>query len=293
VTVVVATRDRPDSLSETIAALRHAIEPGDEVVIADSASADARTRDVAQAAGVRYVRSEVPGASVARNLGASLASGEVIAFTDDDCRPRPGWSRALAAAYVDPEVAFVTGPVVGADGGTAADTVDLGRVVWRWPADPGLMGSGASMSVRRAAFEAVGGFDERIGPGARFQAPEEHELVLRLLRAGWAAAFASGAIVDHHDHRDRWTTLRLFFLYGVRAGALCAMCRSLDPAHARRLLWDRLWRRGVRLAAEDLRHGRKEASARAVVMAAGVVLGRVSGRRLRSRPVPHRGLPPI
>lgn len=290
-TVVVASRDRPESLSATLCALQGAIQPDDEVVVADSASSSDLTRFVAEAAGVRYVRSEIPGASVARNLGASVATGAVIAFTDDDCRPRPGWADALAAAYADPDVAVVTGPVVGADGGSAADTVDLGEVTWRWPADPGLMGSGASMSVRRASFEAVGGFDERIGPGALSQAPEEHELFLRLLRSGWSTTFASGAVVDHHDHRDRWTTLKLFYLYGIRAGGLCAMCRSLDPAQARRLLWARLWTRGVRLVAADLRHGRKEAAARAVAMTAGTVVGRVAGRRLRCRPVISRAMP--
>ena len=290
---MIATRDRPEELQHALASLRGLTRAGDEIVVADSASADDRTRQVAEAAGARYVRCEEPGASLARNQGAQIAAGEVIAFTDDDCRPRPGWVDAIAAPYEDQEVAAVVGAVVGADGGTAADTHHVGVPRWRWPADPAEMGSGASMSVRRSAFDAIGGFDERLGPGAAVAAAEDHELFLRLLWAGWSVTVAPSAVVEHHDRRSRWVTLRLFYAYGLGTGTLCAMCRSLDPGHARHLLWDRVWRNGIRLAIVDLTRGAEEAAARAVMMALGTVVGRVRGRRMRcQRPPSTAGASP-
>lgn len=291
--MVVATRDRSESLHATLAALASAVTSADDIVVVDSASSDDRTRLVAEGAGARYLRCDVPGVSIARNRGARVARGQVIAFTDDDCRPRPGWVDALAAPYAAPEVGLVTGSVVGAGGGSAADTSHASAVRWRWPADPAEMGSGASMSVRRSAFEDVGGFDERLGPGSSVAAAEDHELFLRLLWAGWTATVAPTAVVDHHDRRSRWQTLRLFYAYGIGAGTVSGMCRSLDPHHARVLLWRRLWRNGIRLTVVDLAKGWKEASARAAVMTAGTVVGRARGRNLRCQPVMRCAAPRV
>lgn len=287
VTVVVATRDRPAQLAGALQALASAVGPDDEVVVVDSASAGDATRQVAADAGVAYERVPVPGASRARNHGATRTRGDVLAFTDDDCRPRPGWADGFAAAFADPDVGVAVGPVTGAGAGSAADVVDRGARRWRWPADPAHIGSGASLAVRRSAFEAVGGFDERLGPGADVPAGEDHELVLRLLWAGWEAAFAPSAVVEHHDRRGRVGTLRLFYGYGVGAGAVAAMARSLDPATARRLLRSRLWDDGAAAAARHLARRWEEPAARALAMTAGAAVGRVRARRLRSAVPPQ------
>lgn len=292
VSVVVATRDRHESLAGTLRALHLAIGPDDEVIVVDSASSGPGTAVIAADHGVRYLRLDVPGVSRARNLGARSAVGDVVAFTDDDCRPRHGWADAFASAFSDGDVGFAAGPVQGLGGGTAADVPDLGDQRWSWPADPAHMGSGASMAVRRSALLVVGGFDERLGPGGPRSGPEEHELFLRLLHGGWTGVFCPGAVVDHDDRRSRWATLRLFYTYGIRAGALAVMARALDPVIARRMLRDRLWSDGVRRVAADVARRWEEPAARAVAMTAGVLVGVVRARGLRSRVPQRRQLPP-
>lgn len=287
VSVVVATRDRHRSLAGTLEALHRAIGPHDEVIVVDSASSGPGTAVVARDHDARYLRLDLPGVSRARNLGARNAAGDVVAFTDDDCRPRPGWADAFASVFADPDVGFAAGPVQGVEVGTAADVPDLGDQRWSWPADPAHFGSGASMAFRRSALLVVGGFDERLGPGAPRAAPEEHELFLRLLYAGWAGVFCPGAVVDHDDRRSRWATLRLFYTYGVRAGALAIMVRTLDPVVARRMLRDRLWADGVRRVAGDVARRWEEPAARGAAMTVGVLMGAVRARGLRSR-VPDR-----
>lgn len=280
VSVVVATRDRPEQLADALHALAGAVGPHDEVVVIDSASAGTSTQAVADRAGAACQRAPRPGASLARNLGARRARGAVVAFTDDDCRPDAGWADAWAAAFADPVVGAAVGPVGGA--GSAADVPDRGVRRWRWPDDPAGIGSGASLAVRRDVLHAVGGFDERLGPGTPIGAGEDHELLLRVMEAGWEVAFAPRAAVRHEDRRGRIATLHRFYGYGVGAGAVAAMARSLDPAVARRMLRDRLWRDGVAAAARDLRRGWEEPAARAAAMAAGTVAGRVRARGLRS-----------
>src|SRR5579862_1235584 len=70
VTVVVPTRDRPAQLAACLSSIRAALHDGDELVVADSASRDARAiADITAAAGARLVRCERPGVNRARNAG--------------------------------------------------------------------------------------------------------------------------------------------------------------------------------------------------------------------------------
>ncbi len=283
--VTIASRDRPRALEGALRALRPVVPPGIDVLVVDSASVDDRTRRVAEDAGVRYVRSDVPGLSVARNVAIERMDSEVVAFTDDDCRPAPGWVEALAAPFADDRVGFATGPLHGAGGGTAADVVGLGARRWQWPDDPLAMGSGANMAVRRRPALDVGGFDPRLGAGAPVPSGEEHDMFLRLLRGGWSGVHVPSALVDHHDERSHLATLRMFYGYGLGSGVLCALAGDLDRAVARAMLRRRLWDHGARRVAADLRRGWEEPAARAAVYACGVAMGRWRGRGLAPRPL--------
>lgn len=275
VTVLVATRNRPVQLSAALAAIAAAVPAGTDVLVVDSAGDTVATREVATAAGVRYVRAERPGLSVARNLGVRSTAAAIIAFTDDDCRPRRGWLDALTVPFADPAVGFVTGQVMGTGTGTAADVVGIDVGCWRWPDDPLAMGSGANMAIRAAVLEEVGGFDPTIGAGAPIPSAEDHELFLRALHAGWEGRHAPGSVVDHDDQRGRWAGVRLCYGYGIGSGVLCARASALDRGVGRRMLRTRLWDRGVRTIARDLRRGFEVPALRGAAMLLGVVSGRV------------------
>ena len=289
VAVTVASRDRPEALGDALAALVAHLPPGVPLLVVDSASADDRTMEVADAAGVRWIRTERPGLAVARNVAVEALDSEIVVFTDDDCRPRPGWVEGLVAPFEDPAVGFVTGPLVGVGAGTAADVVGLGEEQWRWPDDPLRMGSGANMALRRRGVLEAGGFDPRLGAGAPIPSGEEHDVFLRLLRLGWEGRHVPGAVVDHHDQRSRIETLRMCYRYGLGSGAVCALAGRTDPAVGRAMLRRRLWEHGLRGIVGDLRRRWEEPAARGAAFTAGVVPGWVRGRRLASEAVTSRG----
>ena len=167
VAVVLCTRDRPEFLADALSALAPALAPGDEVVVVDSASTDPRVAAVAAAAGVRMVRCDRPGLSIARNAGVVATSAPIVAFTDDDCRPQPGWTAALRRPFADPTVGFVTGAVMADETGGAVVTVLEGdRRQFAAETDPIGVGHGANMAFRRTALEGIGSFDELLGAGA-------------------------------------------------------------------------------------------------------------------------------
>ena len=79
-----------------------------EVIVVDDGSTD-QTAARAQGAGAMVVRQAKLGPAQARNNGWRAAQGEVVLFTDSDCRPHRDWARKLLAGFANPEVAAVAG----------------------------------------------------------------------------------------------------------------------------------------------------------------------------------------
>lgn len=107
VSVVIPHYNSPASLSRVVEAVREQDYPGDvEIIVADDGS-----EHLPDIAGVRLVRQEDLGfrAAAARNLGASVAQGEVLAFLDADTVPRPGYLTAVVPHIVGDDRAVVVG----------------------------------------------------------------------------------------------------------------------------------------------------------------------------------------
>ncbi len=117
-TVVVATDvGRPEQLVACVQRLADLDYPDYEIVVVDNRRATVRGEDVLQRLRgiprVRVVRQPRPGTSAARNRGAAAATGEIVAFTDDDVEVDRRWLRALARRFVEePDAAAVTGLVI-------------------------------------------------------------------------------------------------------------------------------------------------------------------------------------
>ena len=165
-----------------------------------------------------------PGTSRARNLGARAAAADAIAFVDDDVRVSPDWAPGLRACLdAHPEVAFITGritvPEHQRDAHRPVAVADHDRPLEFAGVDTAVLGHGANMAVRRPPFEAVGGFDESFGPGARYRAAEDHDLFDRLLAAGFAGRYEPAVAAEHEQWRQRWALVGLEWAYGVGTGA--------------------------------------------------------------------------
>jgi mycofactocin system glycosyltransferase len=200
VTIVIPVRDRPAELADCLASLRrlrHPRRPLDVVVVDDGSA-----RPPVVPAGVRLVRTAGAGPAGARNAGARGARGDVLAFLDSDCVAEPGWLEALLPELADPEVAAAGGRVVAAFERSwleryeaVRSPLDLGPTrATAGPARPVSYLVTANLAVRRADFEAAGGFDERLRWG------EDVDLCWRLYRAGRRLVYQPAGLVRHR-HR--------------------------------------------------------------------------------------------
>jgi GT2 family glycosyltransferase len=259
VTVVIATRDRPERLGRCLRAVLDLDYPCLEILVIDSASRDGRTRAVVDAAGERvgYLREARPGLSRARNRGLREAKGTVIAFTDDDMLVDRRWVRALVhALWRWPEAACVTGLYlpgrletaeevwfdrhVGGDRGFERRVFDLngdrspGPL---YPYAPGILGGGGgNIAFRTDVLREIGGFHVGLGAGTPTCGGEDLHIVLSILTAGHQVAYEPAAIIRHHHAVDAGELTRLLGGYGKGLTAMLTARAVERPGEAVEIL---------------------------------------------------------
>jgi len=304
VTVIVCTRNRPENLEECLAALAAQRHPSYGVVVVDNAPVDDRTRVVAERFGVRYVVEPTPGLDWARNRGLAEVDTALVAYTDDDARPDPGWLAALCAGFAAEEVGAVTGLVAPAELGTRAQALfedvygGMGkglepRIFSRrgqpLAFQPQYYGAGCNMAFRTEVLRELGGFDPALDTGTPTGGGGDLDAFQRVIESQRAIVYRPDALV-RHTHRRTLGELRRQ-LYDNGRGHCAAFCAAFGRASRRdrlRLayrLWRWLWHWHVRriarrlLRREQLPLGMLLAERRG--LAAGPFCYRTSRRRAR------------
>ncbi len=207
VSVVVPTFKRPDLLARCLVALlEQDFAPRDyEIIIVDDAACDTTRQQVERWAArakicdqtVRYLpmagADSSHGPAAARNRGWQAAHGRIIAFTDDDCIPAPGWLRAGVAALKD-DIVAVAGRLI----------VPLPDMPTDYEYNASQMAEcdfvTANCFYRRDALMMIGGFDERFSAAWR----EDSDLIFTLQEQGARCTTAPQALVIHPVRPAQW-----------------------------------------------------------------------------------------
>ncbi|WP_149535518.1 glycosyltransferase family 2 protein [Siccirubricoccus phaeus] len=202
--LIVATLGRTQELAELFDSILRQQRTDLEVIVVDQ-NRDERLTPVingyADKLPLLRRRSTINNANNARNLGLQLARGEIVGFPDDDCLYPDGLLNQVDAAFAaDPALHLLTGPAASPEGG-------LGSGRWHdaaGPITPRTVWTSViefNLFLRRPAALALGGFDEKLGPGTWFGSAEGNDLVLRALAAGYKPVYAPHQRIIHPDKR--------------------------------------------------------------------------------------------
>jgi GT2 family glycosyltransferase len=194
VSVVIPVRNAGADLGRLIAALAEQTVGSDafEVVVGDDGSTDGSTAGIADAyAFVRVVPSGRQNSYAARNAAAHAARGSVLAFTDADCRPDPGWLEAGLAALTDADVVAGAIRFVAPSRPSVWDLIDIDTFLDQKRAVATGGAATANLFVRSDLFERLGGFDATLPSGG------DYDLVRRAVQAGSRLRYAPAAMVAH------------------------------------------------------------------------------------------------
>jgi len=202
VSVVVCSYNGSSTIRDTMEGLKILLYPNFEVIVINDGSTDS-TPDIVSEYDVKLISTENRGLSNARNTGYQTASGEIVAYIDDDAYPDPHWLHYLAMTYMTTDFVAVGGPNIAPAGdGKIADCVANA------PGEPVhvLLTDtlaehipGCNMSFRKTSLEKIGGFDSRYRA-----AGDDVDACWRLKEQVGEIGFHPTALVWHH-RRDSWS----------------------------------------------------------------------------------------
>lgn len=274
ITVVVCTTfSRPQALLACLSSLDALDGRPAEILLIDNRQRVDRREYAAIGAfsGVRILHEPRYGLAAARNCGLAAATGEVVAFTDDDVIVDPMWLRAIGSRLrAHPDEAGVCGLVLPRNLETSAQVrletyrggfgprglqafahrlerlpsriplrmprvsaVDAsGLTVRTFPLyQVGQYGVGANMAFRAAVLREAGGFDARLGAGTPACGGEDIELFVRLVWSGACLSFEPAAIVFHEHRRSESALATQMRQYGIGFTAALTALVVTQPRH--------------------------------------------------------------
>ncbi len=213
VSVIVCTHDRADLLRHCLGSLEGLDYPNFEIVVVDNAPSTDATRRIVEGRRAKYIVEPMPGLGRARNRGIRESSGEIVAFTDDDCRVDEHWLAALVSEFSGDETACVTGAVKPyelrtetqrlLDRSSRLSQQSAGRQVisranpdWFFSIHSLKAGSGANMAFRRSFLEQHEDFDEAFGRGTLAGGEETH-IFFSVLKHDFKLVHTPEAVVYH------------------------------------------------------------------------------------------------
>ena len=217
VSVVICTYNGERWLDETCAAVERLDYPDVEVIVVDDGSTDA-SAEIARAHGFRVISTDNRGLSAARNTGMQAATGEIVAYLDDDASPDPHWLLYLVETFERTGCGAAGGPNLPVPGdGASADAVAVA------PGNPThvLVGDrdaehvpGCNFAFRAEVLRQIGGFDPRFRV-----AGDDVDACWRVLDRGHRIGYSAAAMVWHHRRPSVRAYLRQQRGYG-RAEAM-------------------------------------------------------------------------
>ena len=196
ISVVVCSYNGARTIRDCFEGLLTLEYPNLEVIVVDDGSRD-ETAAIAREYGFRLISTDNRGLSRARNTGLAAATGEIVAYIDDDAWPDPHWLTYLAATFLSTDHVGVGGPNIPPDGdGPIAECIANapgGPVHVLLSDGEAEHIPGCNMAFRRAALKAIGGFDPQFRT-----AGDDVDICWRLQQQGWTIGFSPGAMVWHH-----------------------------------------------------------------------------------------------
>ncbi len=228
ISAVVCTRNRGAAIAATVRGILANDHASFELWVIDQSTDDTSEDAIAEWLAdprLHYFRSGNKGVARARNIGISAARAEFIAMTDDDCEVSRDWLESMSKSLSSAEnigVVFgnvVSGPHDAGAGFISAYLRESTFVATSMRDKPEIEGIGACMGIRKSVWKALGGFDEMLGAGSRFESAEETDFVIRALMAGYNVCETPHVSVIHHGFRT-WNEGRRVisgYLFGIGA----------------------------------------------------------------------------
>ena len=202
-------------------------EPWELIVVNNGSTDDTQAMlekfACSDAAHIKLVFEAKAGLANAQNAGLKVATGDIIAFTDDDCYPEPDYLEQIKTCFAQKPISYLGGRVLLFDPQDAAITIQTREDRVEMPpycfVPTGAI-HGAAFAFTRAALDQLGGFDPDLGIGGTLNSGNDINALIRCSALGFSGAYDPRPVVYHHHRRkpglDEQTLMKR---YDVSRGA--------------------------------------------------------------------------
>jgi cellulose synthase/poly-beta-1,6-N-acetylglucosamine synthase-like glycosyltransferase len=229
VSLIICTRNRCTQLARCLDSVKQIeFDRPWELILVDNGSVDETAAVVHKFIDecqilVTHLSEKKSGKSNALNAALRMSRGKILAFTDDDCYPKPDFLACIWAAFEDPSVGYITGRIMLHDPADARMTINESTEPLTFPGNS-LIGSGtisgANMAFRHEVLRDIDGFDPFFGPGSPYLAiAEDLDVAGRASARGWKGEYRPEIVVSHHHGRKVSDIPSLVKGYGIGIGA--------------------------------------------------------------------------
>jgi glycosyltransferase involved in cell wall biosynthesis len=252
--VAICTRDRVATLKRCLDSLLPLQQKyGFELLVIDNAPSDDTTAKlVKRSSQARYVLEPRPGLDFARNRAWMEATGDLIAYLDDDVVVDSGWVAGLREAWGEnSDAAAFTGLVMPLRLDTRAQVLFEKRNGFQrgfdknrfgrempgnslYPCGAGIFGAGCNMAFRRDVLRDIGGFDEALDTGAPLPGGGDLDIFYRIIRAGHVLVYEPSYMVFHEHRASESGLRRQYYTWGLGFMAFVEKSYRNDPSQRAR-----------------------------------------------------------
>lgn len=226
ITIAICTLNRLEELSAVLHSLTRQEYSADEIIVVDNGCQEEIRQLVEKILpNGRYVPERRKGLDFARNRAISEATGEIIAFLDDDVEADPFWVKSVAECFASfPKAGAVTGLVLPLELETPAQELfekyggfargfarrvlprdSKRRFGLQLPlvAEAISVGTGCNMAFKTAVLKQLNGFDEALDTGPPLPGGGDLDIFYRVMRAGYELVYEPRALVRHRHRRSK------------------------------------------------------------------------------------------
>lgn len=238
--VVICTRNRADNIGTAVKSVLALDYPSFDLTIIDQSDTDATQQAIEAVADgddrLNYVHVDEAGLSRAYNHGIERSTGEIIAFTDDDCVAPTDWlSNIVNAFQTESDGDLLYGQVVPY--GEGDENLELTPYLLiteptRLSKSDGfkVFGMGANFAARRRLFDKIGKFDVVLGGGGKLRSSQDYDLAYRAYKSGSVILLRPDVTIRHDGRREKQDWPALLTAYGIGDGAFYTKhVRCRDP----------------------------------------------------------------
>lgn len=265
-TVAICTKDRTENLARCLKSLlklqksKSEGSPCFEILVVDNAPSNEQTKVLVRSLqNVHYVQEPKPGLDFARNRALNEATGELLAFLDDDVVVDRNWIDGLMEAWAEnPDATAFTGLVLPYELVTEAqilfeqgggfrrgfEKIRYGQTLPGNPLHPcgaGIFGAGCNMAFRREILLKLGGFDEALDTGTPLPGGGDLDIFYRVIRAGYSLVYEPQYLVFHQHRREKEKLRRQYWSWGLGFMAFVIKSYQSDPPQRSQLRRLILW----------------------------------------------------